>query len=369
MSKPISSPLIYANPALRFQAFEAELLVAFKKVLSSHQLILGEEVKAFEKSFSQYLSINHCVGVNSGTDALILAMEACGLQKGDEVIAPALTAHGTLVAIYRAGLTPVVVDVKEPTFCIDPAETEKAITSKTKAVLPVHLHGYPSNMAEIKSICEAHNLLLIEDCAQAHGVTIGDQMVGSFGNAAAYSFYPTKNLGCIGDGGAVVTNSEPIAKRLKALRWYGIEPKGDIKNVGINSRLDEVQAAFLNVLLPHLAEYNDRRRSYSQQYHEALSDFTELLPPLVEGAVYHQFALRVPNRNLFKKLMLEKGIQLGEHYNFTMKDLSVFRQFCGEIPVAEHAASRLISLPIQPEILDEHFEFVVDSVRDCLTKL
>ncbi len=367
MSQPISSQLVYANPALRFQAFESELVAALRKVLASDQLILGEEVQTFETSFAQYLSVAHCVGVNSGTDALILALEACGLQKGDEVIAPALTAHGTLVAILRAGLTPVIVDVKSPTLCIDPVAIEKAITPKTKAVLPVHLHGYPAQMAEIESICDAHDLLLIEDCAQAHGSTIGGQMVGSFGDVAAFSFYPTKNLGCLGDGGAVVTSSHSISEKLKALRWYGIEPDGDIQKVGINSRLDELQAGILNELLPHLSDYNKRRADYARHYHEALEAFDEYLPPIVEGSVYHQFALRVPHRDLFMHRMLEKGIQLGHHYPFTMKDLTAFREYCHDVPVATKAAAQLISLPIQPEILDMHFDFVVDSVRACLS--
>ncbi len=367
MSQSASSPLVYANPALRFQVYEAELKAAFKKVLASDRLILGAEVETFEAAFAHHLSVRYCAGVNSGTDALILALEACGLQKGDEVIAPALTAHGTLVAILRAGLTPVIVDVKCPTLCIDPVALESAITPKTKAVLPVHLHGYPAPMAEIQSICEAHNLLLIEDCAQAHGSNIGGKMVGSFGDVAAYSFYPTKNLGCLGDGGAVVTNSHSISEKLKALRWYGIETDEDIRKVGINSRLDELQAAILSELLPHLTDYNKRRADYARQYHEALKSFFEYLPPLVEGAVYHQFALRVPQRDLFKGRMLEKGIQLGHHYSFTMKNLTAFREFCREVPVATKAATELISLPIQPEILDMHFEFVVDSVRECLS--
>ncbi|MEM8893867.1 MAG: DegT/DnrJ/EryC1/StrS family aminotransferase [Bacteroidota bacterium] len=360
--------LLYSNPKLKFDKYSKAFSEAMDRVIRQEQFILGKEVSQFEDAFANYLSAKHCIGVNSGTDAITIALDALDLSPGDEVITTALSAHGTVVAIERARLVPVIVDVVSPTHTIDPKEVEKAIGPKTKAILPVHLHGFPAALDELQKLCNQHNLHLVEDCAQAHGATYQGQKLGTFGELSTFSFYPTKNLGCMGDGGAVVTNRDEFKDRLLALRYYGLD-NNDINKVGINSRLDEIQAAFLSIMLPHLDAHNAARFDYAQRYHQELSAFKEWLPPIIDGAVYHQFGIRVPNRDLFKQLMADKGIQLGEHYSFSMSNLSAFKSYCRATPVADQVSQKLVSLPIQPEILDDHFAFVVEIAHSCLKRM
>ena len=358
----------YSSPLKHLVKHEDELLNALKKVIHSDQLILGKEVASFEHAFAKFTKCNYALGVNSCTDALTISLIAAGIKKDDKVITTALTAPATVVAILNVGAIPIIVDVEDTTYCISPEAISRAIDDKTRAVLPVHLHGFSANMDAITAICKQHQLILIEDCAQACGTEYKGQKVGNFGIAGAYSFYPTKNIGCLGDGGAISTNDVSFLKKIKAMRNYGFNESGKIVAAGFNSRMDEIQAAFLNVIIKTLEERNNRRFSSAKKYHEALDLYSEFLPPLIPGSTYHQFCLRVPNRNKFIEQLDASGLTVGIHYPYTMKDHPAFEKYCQDIPKAETAAKELVSIPIQPEVLDNHFDQIVEIVAKCLKK-
>lgn len=359
----------YASPKKYFSKFEKEFAEALQNVINSDYLILGKELELFENSFASIHQVKHCVGVNSCTDALTMCLLAAGIQPGDEVITTAITAPATVISILNTGAKPVIVDVASPTFCIGPTAIEAAINKKTKAVVPVHLHGFSADMERISFLCKKHQLILIEDCAQASGAKFKGKYVGNFGEAAAFSFYPTKNIGCLGDGGAVLTNNKDIFQKIRNMRFYGFEKHGKIIEPGFNSRMDELQAAFLNVMLPHFKSRNKKRIYYAHKYHEHLNKYKNILPPLMEGAVYHQFPIRVIEREKFIKQLSQSGISVGVHYPFTMKDHPAFRQYCREIPVAEKVVNEFVSIPIQPEILDDHFNEIIKILQKCLQVL
>lgn len=356
----------YASPKKYFSNFETEFIESLKKVINSDNLILGKELERFEQSFTRENQSKYSIGVNSCTDALTMSLVAVGLKKGDEVITTAVTAPATIVAILNAGATPVIVDVEAPTFCISPAAIKAAITHKTKVVMPVHLHGFSADMEQIVQICETNNLLLIEDCAQACGATFKEKPVGNFGIASAFSFYPTKNIACLGDGGAVVTQDKAIAAKIRSLRFYGFEKDGKIHEPGFNSRMDELQAAFLNVLLPSLKERNNKRIFYAKKYHQIFERYERFLPPLIDGAVYHQFPLRLPNRAKFLNSLNSFGFQVGIHYPYTMKSHPAFKKYCANIPISEKVVNEFVSIPIQPEILENDFDKISNIILTCL---
>lgn len=356
----------FASPKLRFDLFKNELKAAFSRIAESNNYILGDEVSKFENSFAEYIGTHHCVGVNSATDGLALSLMALCIKPDDEVITAGLTAPATITSILQIGAKPVVVDVLEDTLCIDPVEVKKAITKKTKAIIPVHLHGFAAAMDEIMKIARQYDLKVIEDCSQAHGASFNNQKVGTFGDCGVFSFYPTKNLGCMGDGGAIVTNDADVASKLESLRHYGISESEEVNQAGINSRLDELQAAVLNILLPQLDSSNERRRRYAEQYHTELSDLPLVLPALDQQAVYHQFPVRLQNRDDFRMKLEKVGVLTGVHYERAIAEHKAFAPFCKPIPVALKAAKELVSLPIQPEILDEHFESIVAAIKSAL---
>lgn len=356
----------FSSPWLRFNHFGDKLNAAFQRVASSNSYILGNEVEQFENNFSQYIGTKYCVGVNSATDGLALSLMALGIKPGDEVITAGLTAPATVTAILQAGATPVVVDVLDTTLCINPAEIRKAITKNTKAIIPVHLHGFACEMDEIMAIAAEYNLFVIEDCSQAHGASFNKKKLGSIGDCGVFSFYPTKNLGCMGDGGAITTNNVSIATQLKALRNYGLQDN-NVAEAGINSRLDEVQAAILNMLLPALDDYNECRRKYANLYHNALKELPLKIPPLELQAVYHQFPVRIENRDKFRDRLKKEGVLTGIHYDKAICWHEAFKPYCRPLPVAMKAAEELVSLPIQSEILDVHFEIITDKIKTCLT--
>ncbi|MEQ8245423.1 DegT/DnrJ/EryC1/StrS family aminotransferase [Fulvivirga sp.] len=357
----------FSSPWLRFNHFGDKLNAAFQRVASSNSYILGNEVEQFENNFSQYIGTKHCVGVNSATDGLALSLMALGIKPGDEVITAGLTAPATVTAILQAGATPMVVDVLDTTLCINPAEIRKAITKNTKAIIPVHLHGFACEMDEIMAIAAEYNLFVIEDCSQAHGASFNKKKLGSIGDCGVFSFYPTKNLGCMGDGGAITTNNESMASKLKALRNYGLQDN-IVAEAGINSRLDEVQAAILNMLLPALDDYNESRRKYAKQYYSALKDLPLKLPHIDSNAVYHQFPVRIENRDKFRNVLKKEGVLTGIHYNKAINQHEAFKPYCRPLPVAMKAAEELVSLPIQPEILDRNFEMIVDKIKLALNQ-
>ncbi|HWP24301.1 MAG TPA: DegT/DnrJ/EryC1/StrS family aminotransferase [Candidatus Binatia bacterium] len=343
-----------AAPALRFRRFGAAIQAALARTLESGTLILGNQVAAFEKAFAEYIGVRHCVGVNSGTDAVALALRALGIGSGSEVITVSMTAPGTAMGVLLAGAEPRFIDVDPATRCMDLDRLIGAITPRTAAVVPVHLHGFPMDMPRLVDIARRYGLLVVEDCAQAHGAKIGERRVGSFGHAAAFSFYPTKNLGCAGDGGAVVTDDPIVASRLRALRNYGWSDESRISiHVGVNSRLDELQAAILNVLLPHLDEGNLERLAIAEEYRRSLEGVDGLnLPGNDPGAVYHQFAVTVDaRRDAVRDFLASRGIGTGVHYPLPLHKQPVFEKFCtAPLPATEALSEQMISLPIQPEV-------------------
>jgi dTDP-3-amino-3,4,6-trideoxy-alpha-D-glucose transaminase len=355
-----------SDPGARFANYKSGIVEAIQSVVSSGRYILGPQVEAFEVEFAAFLDTARCVGVASGTDAITLALQALGIGVGDEVIAPALTAHGTATGICRTGATPVFVDVERGTRCLDPKAVEAAIGPRTAAIVAVHLYGRPAPMQELAAVARTHHLALVEDAAQAHGARIGDRRIGTYGDAAAFSFYPTKNLGAIGDGGAVVTNDNRVADRIVRARNYGWDAERVSRESGLNSRLDEIQAAVLRLLLPDLDNYNRRRIALAQRYREALSDLPLMLPDHPAGTVFHQFVVEVEQRKDFRKWMADGGIGTDVHYPLGLHRMPAFPD--ADLPVTDILTEMIVSLPIQPEIAEPHFDRIVDRIRNWTWK-
>ncbi|MCL6525019.1 MAG: DegT/DnrJ/EryC1/StrS family aminotransferase [Thermoflavifilum sp.] len=339
----------YENLKLVNKPYFDELYKAFAEVLESGWYILGEQVKKFEQAFANYLQTSYCVGVANGLEALTLSLRAFDFKPGTEVIVPANTYIASILAIVHAGLTPVLVEPDIRTYNIDPDLIESAITPKTGAVMVVHLYGKCCEMDRIKKICQQKNLKLIEDCAQSHGAQFKHQYAGTFGEYGAFSFYPTKNLGALGDGGAVVTHDPDLAKRIVILRNYGSEKKYHNELVGYNSRLDEVQAAFLLVKLKYLSAINDHKKKLASLYLQYLKD--DFIKPIVHPDyvdVYHIFNIRHPQRDQLKKYLLDHGVQTDIHYPIpphqqkAMKGILDNRQ---TYPISEEIHRTTLSLP------------------------
>jgi dTDP-4-amino-4,6-dideoxygalactose transaminase len=362
--------ILQSAPGLRVERHREAIDAAVARVLASDRFILGREVEAFEQEFSRFLRASFVIGVNSGTDALSLALLALGIGPGDEVIVPALTVVGTAVAVQRIGAIVRFVDVEPVTRGIDPALLARAISSRTAAVIVVRLHGTPALLPEICRIASAHRLAIIEDCAQAHGATIDGRNVGTLADAAAFSFYPTKNLGALGDGGAVVVHKFSHAEHVRRLRDYGLDGSGLCIDGGMNSRLDEIQAAVLRVLLPNLLADNKRRRMHAQRYDSALAPLEAQgrvkLPKPTPGAVYHQYAIEVTNRNRVRSALMTRGIGTGIHYS---PGLHRHPRLAGDpavdCAVTDRLAETLLSLPIQPELM-EHQSRIIAALTDAL---
>jgi dTDP-3-amino-3,4,6-trideoxy-alpha-D-glucose transaminase len=362
-----------AAPQLRLARYADEIETAVRATLADGRLILGERLEAFEGRFADFVGVEHCVGVNSGTDAIALALRACGVGPGDEVITVSMTAAGTGMGILQTGAEPRFVDVDPATRCIAPDAIEAAIGPRTVAIVPVHLHGHPADMPTVMSIAERHELAVVEDCAQAHGAIDGTtgRRAGSFGRAAAFSFYPTKNLGCAGDGGAVVTGDEQVADRLRSLRSYGWQDGERVSTTaGFNSRLDEVQAAILGVMLDHLEEGNRERAQLAAAYRGALDAAAGAgavtLPPDADGAAHHQFAIECEARDELREWLAERGIGTGVHYPAGLHDQPAFAEWApsGGLPVTERLGARLVSLPVQPEVAGDRAGWIGDTVAE-----
>ncbi|HJX83179.1 MAG TPA: DegT/DnrJ/EryC1/StrS family aminotransferase [Candidatus Angelobacter sp.] len=355
-----------AAPARRMERYRAEIDNAIAGVITDGHYILGPALERFEEAFAAYLGVNHCIGVNSGTDALTLALHALGIGPGDEVITTSLTFAGTAQAILHCGAQPCFVDVDPLTRCIDPAAVEAAIHAKTAAIVPVHLFGHPAAMQTLLHIAARHGLAVIEDCAQAHGTSIDGRKAGTFGNAAAFSFYPTKNLGCIGDGGAIVTNDATLAAKLRSLRHYGWADEDRVSwSLGSNSRLDAIQAAVLTALLPHLDEGNRERRALATEYRRLINN-DGAMPLEDPGAIYHQFAITCPQRDALRKYLGEKaGIGTAIHYHPALHLQPAFAASAAiKLPETERLAAELLSLPIQPEVAGPHLARIAEAVRE-----
>jgi dTDP-4-amino-4,6-dideoxygalactose transaminase len=346
-----------------------ELEIAFTRVMDSGWYILGEELRAFESEFADYCNVKHCVGVGNGLDALHLILRAMDIGSGDEVIVPSNTFIATWLAVSYAGATPVPVEPHETTYNIDPTGIETAITEKTKAIMPVHLYGQPADMEPILEIAERYHLKVIEDAAQAHGARYKGKQVGGLGNAAGFSFYPGKNLGAYGDGGAVTTNDPIIAEKVRTLRNYGSQIKYSHDMKGFNSRLDELQAAFLRVKLRHLEEWNARRLELVECYRQYLIGTKVLLPdiPMEFGSVFHLFVIRTTNRDMLQAGLKEAGIETLIHYPTPPHKQGAYRSMQGnDLPIAERMSREMLSLPMGPHLSRAMVEEIAQHIKRIL---
>lgn len=352
-----------------YNELKEELDAAYRRVMESGWYILGKEVEAFESEFAAYCETKHCIGVANGLDALHMIVRAYGIGLGDEVIVPANTYIATWLAVTHAGATPVPVEPDERSYNIDPAKIEQAITPQSKAILIVHLYGQTADMDPINALARKHGLKVIEDCAQAHGARYKGCRAGGLGDAAGFSFYPGKNLGAIGDGGAVTTNDDDLAARIRVLRNYGSQVKYHNEVVGYNSRLDELQAALLRVKLTRLDEWNERRRQVAAKYLRELSFQQDLiLPHVPEWAdpVWHLFVVRHSERDSLQKVLAEAGIGTMIHYPIPphlQPAYSGLNMNPGDFPISEQMADEVLSLPIGPHLSDKQLSQVVFTLK------
>ena len=347
---------------------EPQLRGAFERVFENSWYIDGNEDRAFEEAFAKYCHTDYCVGVGNGLDALVMALKALDVGAGDEVIVPSNTYIATALAVTYVGATPVFVEPDIRTYNIDPTKIEEKITSNTKAIMPVHLYGQACDMDPILAIAKKHNLYVIEDCAQAHGATYKGQVIGSFGDAAGFSFYPGKNLGALGDAGATVTNSKALADKVRALGNYGSDYKYHHIYKGNNSRLDELQAAFLAAKLPLMDKVNEDRRATADKYLAGITNPKIILPyvPADMVPVWHLFAVRTQNRDQLAQYLADKGIGTNKHYPIPMHlqdcyaDLNIPK---GALPIAEEISATELSLPMYYGMTDEEIQYVIDAVN------
>lgn len=347
-----NSPIHMLNLAPEIHELRGELRQAFDRVLDSTSFIMGAELRAFESEVAEYLGVRHAIGLNSGTDALIIGLRALGIGPGDEVITSPFTFFASAEAIALVGATPVFVDIEYDSFNIDPELIEPAITARTKAIMPIHLYGRPASMARIMDIARNHNLQVIEDAAQAFGARAHDldgaPFAGTIGNIGAFSFYPTKNLGAYGDAGMITTNDDELALLVRKLRSHGSIVPYDNEMIGYNSRLDEFQAAILRVKLPHVERWNKQRRELAAAYQSELSDVPGLeWPEVVDGHVFHQITVRVKgNRDEFVRRMRETGVMVNVYYPRLASELGGVGWERGVTPVARQATEEVVSLPV-----------------------
>jgi dTDP-4-amino-4,6-dideoxygalactose transaminase len=349
-----------------------ELNEAIQRVMQSGYYILGPEVSHFEAEFADYCTTQHAIGVANGTDAIQLALLAVGVKPGDEVITVANAGVPGTAAIIAIGAVPVFVDVNPYTRNLDPMALADAINARTRAIMPVHLYGLMADMTAIINIASQHAIPVVEDVAQAHGATMHGRVAGSLGDVAAFSFYPTKNLGAVGDGGAVVTNNDEIATRVKRLRQYGWERKyHTTEQRGINSRLDELQAAILRVKLRHLVQSTQRRQQIAQMYADAFAQLDVTLPTIPHGytSVYHLYVIESMQRDMLQQSLKQAGIGTDIHYPLPTHLQPVYQQFSPIMPLihTERFATQVLSLPNFPELQDQEVMRVIDAVQQALT--
>ena len=351
----------------QYKNIRPEIDDAIKKVIFSQFFVLGSELEAFEKEFANYIGSKYCVGVNSGTDALILALLSLGIGKDDEVITPVNTFIATATAITYTGAIPVFVDCDPLTYEIDIKQVEKAITKKTKVIMPVHLYGAPVEIDRLQIIAKKHNLFMIEDVAQAHGSAFSGKKLGTFGDLGAFSFYPGKNLGAYGDGGAIVTDKKDIYEKLLRLRNHGQVKKYVHDSFGINSRLDEIQAAVLRVKLKYLNKWNNERNKIAEKYNKSLKKY-KVQKIIKKGkSNYYVYVIETENRDKLQNYLLENGIYTLIHYPIPIhlqEAYSFLGYKRGDFPVAERAAERVLSLPMYPELLESEIVYVTEKIKN-----
>jgi dTDP-4-amino-4,6-dideoxygalactose transaminase len=353
-----------------YRELRTELNAASRRVMESGWYILGEEIEAFEREFALYCGAKHCVGVGNGLDALILILRGYGIGPGDDVVVPANTYIASWLAVSYVGATPLPVEPNPETSNIDPDKIEDALTPRTKAIMAVHLYGQPAEMQKIVAIGRRHGLRVVEDAAQAHGAASQGGRTGNLGDGAGFSFYPTKNLGAFGDAGAVATNDDELADRIRVLRNYGSRAKYQNEVKGINSRLDPLQAAFLRVKLKHLDEWNERRQTIARRYLEELADVPDLkLPRAAEGAesCWHLFVVRHPRRDALQQHLKEAGIATLVHYPIPPHLSGAYAGSgwkLGDFPITEDLAATVLSLPIGPHLAAEAVMRIIGSLHE-----
>lgn len=364
--------VIMKIPFVSFKPMEKELDIelrdAFERVYNRSWYINGVEDENFEQAFARYCNTKYCVGVGNGLDALMLALKAIGIKEGDEVIVPSNTYIATALAVTYVGATPVFVEPDIRTFNIDPQRIKTAITDRTKMIMPVHLYGQPCDMDSIIAIAKKYNLHIVEDCAQAHGATYKNKKVGTFGDAAGFSFYPGKNLGALGDAGATVTNNEELAKKVRALGNYGSDYKYHHIYQGNNSRLDEMQAAFLVAKLPYLDKINAERRNIAKKYLEGITNPEVIVPfvPDYVDPVWHIFGIRCKRRDELQKWLNDAGIGTNKHYPIPIHLQECYRNLGfkkGDYPIAEEISETELSIPMYYGMTEEEIQYVIDKIN------
>lgn len=360
----------------QYQSLKNEILTAMDEVMASSRFILGENVKTLEADVASYSNVQHGIGVASGSDALLLSLHAAGVGEGDEVITTAFTFFATVGAIVRLKAKPVFVDIDPISYNIDASKIEAVVTDKTKAIIPVHLYGQACEMDTIQAIAKKHNLTVIEDAAQAIGATFDGKKVGELGDTCCFSFFPTKNLGAYGDGGMVVTNSDDLAEKLRVLRVHGSKPKYYHHVLGYNSRLDELQAAVLNIKFKHLDDWSTKRREKAHRYTELISEsLSDHITTPVEldkcYHVFHQYTIRTEKRTELQEFLKEKGIASMVYYPKPLHIQPVFEEFGyreGDLPETEKAALEVLSLPMYPELKEEQQVYIVEQMKAFFNK-
>jgi dTDP-4-amino-4,6-dideoxygalactose transaminase len=383
----------------QYKSISEDLDRVTKEVLSSANYIMGKNVTEFEKEFAEYIGVKHAISVGNGTDALVIALKSLGIGIGDEVITSTFTYFASAEAISAVGATPVFVDVEKETFNIDATKIEEKITKKTKAIIPVHIFGQSAKMEEINTIARKHNLKIVEDAAQAVGSKYKGKMIGTFGDAACFSFFPTKNLSCAGDGGMIVTSDDNIAIVARALRTHGsgengqkafnflnnIKEEVEVSNdgddtvynplkyynylIGFNSRLDAIQAAILSVKLPYLDKWNARRREIARIYDEKLKGSNNVVTPIIDEeceTIYHQYVLQCDDREAMLTKLKEKGIATGVYYPVPLHLQKVYKDLGykeGDMPVAEYLSHRTFAIPVYPELTENEISYIIESIK------
>jgi dTDP-4-amino-4,6-dideoxygalactose transaminase len=381
-------PILDLSP--QYQSLKPEIYAAIDRVLESGQFIMGPDVKQFEQEVATYLGVKHAIAVNSGTDALVIGLRAMGIGSGDEVITTPFSFFATAESISSVGATPIFVDIDPKTFNIDPAKIKDKITSRTKAIMPVHLYGNPAAMTQIMGIAQAHGLKVIEDCAQSFGAryagtcsgcdgacsetlrsTITGKMTGTIGDVGAYSFFPSKNLGAYGDGGLIATNDDAIADLARMLRVHGAKKKYHNEIIGYNSRLDTLQAAILRVKLPHIDEWNSGRRRVASLYTDLLANIPEVVAPeVVSGHVFHQYTIRIvkDDRDKVASDLSAKGISTMIYYPIPQDRLPIYAGKYPVNPISDQLGTQVLSLPIWPELEESNIQKIVDCLKTCVTQ-
>lgn len=357
------------NLQRQYQHYKDEIDAAMQKVLDSSNYILGREVKIFEEKFADFCDAKYCVGVASGTDALLISLKALGIKEGDEVITAPNSFFATALAVSMVGARPVFADINPQTYNIDPLKIAEKITVKTKAIIPVHLFGQPVDIDPIKKIAQKHGLKILEDACQAHGARYNGRRVGTFGDIAAFSFFPGKNLGAYGDGGGIITNNKDLAEKAFLYHVYGGKDKYNYSMLGFNSRLDTLQAAILTVKLKYLDEWTDKRRQNAELYNKFLSGLPVITPMVLDNTLsaFHLYVIKTDKRDNLMKYLNSKGVATGVHYPIPIHLQAAYKELGynrGDFPNTEMASDQILSLPMCPELREDEIKYIAQTIKE-----